>query len=156
MTMMSIDAVLPWIGGIGIFVSEKVVVSPATTGSVVGVGGAGFATADGLAATAADGDAAGEAAADAAGLQPAKAKQPLMRWEPRPAWALAPSWVAARWSQQAAGQAGRTRPAQATPDRSTPDSRWEEVTSRTDSSRCGGGCGTFIESYPPCVCFPRP
>ena len=68
MTMMSIDAVLPWIGGIGIFVSERVVVSPATTGSVVGVGGAGFATADGLAATAADGDAAGEAAADAAGL----------------------------------------------------------------------------------------
>src|SRR5438067_1495363 len=68
MTMMSIDAVLPWIGGIGIFVSERLVVSPATTGSVVGVGGAGFATADGLAATTADGDAVGKAAGDAAGL----------------------------------------------------------------------------------------
>src|SRR5438045_993961 len=55
MTMMSIDAVLPWIGGIGIFVSERLVVSPATTGSVVGVGGAGFAPADGLAGTAAGG-----------------------------------------------------------------------------------------------------
>src|SRR5690242_3006480 len=36
--MMSMDAVLPWSGGIGIFVSGTVVVSPATGGRSVGCG----------------------------------------------------------------------------------------------------------------------